>query len=142
MLLDKENGIKIFEQAVPIHRFLGLKVLELEPGMCKMIIPYREEFLGDFRARRWHGGMISLAMDSVGGACAATQLTSVEDKLATIDLRVDYLRGTRPSDLVVVAKVIRTGNRIISCDMEAWQENEELHVANGRAMFSVYRAKE
>jgi len=142
MLLDKETGIKIFEQAVPIHRHIGLKVLELEKGMCKMVIPYREEFLGDFRARRWHGGMISLAMDSVGGAAAATMLTSVEDKLATIDLRVDYLRGTKPSDLVVSAKVVRSGNRIIACDMEAWQEGEQLHVANGRAMFSVYRAKD
>lgn len=139
MIVKKEMAIQIFEQAVPILRWLGIKVLELEDGYCKMLFPFREEVLGDVRSRRWHGGMVATALDSVGGAAAATMLTSWEDKLATIDLRVDYLRGTTPEDLVVIGKVIRSGNRIIACDMEAWQENEQKLVSEGRAMFSAYR---
>ncbi len=139
MIVKKEIAIQLFEQAVPIHKWLGVKVLDIEDGYCKMLFPYRNEVLGDIRTQRWHGGLIATALDSVGGAAAATQLTSMEDKLATIDLRVDYLRGTTPSDLVVIGKVIRSGNRIIACDMEAWQENEEKLVSQGRAMFSAYR---
>jgi uncharacterized protein (TIGR00369 family) len=139
MTVNKEVVIKAFEEAVPIHRFLGVKVLALEEGHCKMLFPYREEVLGDARLQRWHGGLIATALDSVGGAAAATTLHTFEDKLATIDLRVDYLRGTTASDLVVTGKVIRSGNRIVACDMEAWQENEQKLVSTGRAMFSVYR---
>jgi len=139
MIVPKETAAKIFEEAVPIHRFLGVKVLELTDGYCKMLFPYREEVLGDVRVKRWHGGLIATALDSVGGAAAATMLHSFEDKLATIDLRVDYLRGTTPTDLVVTGKVVRSGNRIIACDMEAWQEEEQKLVSTGRAMFSAYR---
>ncbi|MEO1451809.1 MAG: PaaI family thioesterase, partial [Bacteroidota bacterium] len=112
---------------------------EIREGYCKMCFPYREEVLGDFRSRRWHGGLIATAIDSVGGAAAATTLTSLEDKLATIDLRVDYIRGTSPTDLIAIGELTRNGNRIIAVDMEVWQEDEQKLVAKGRAMFSVYR---
>jgi uncharacterized protein (TIGR00369 family) len=104
-----------------------------------MLFPFREEVLGNFRARRWHGGIIATALDSVGGAVASTTLTSMEDKLATIDMRVDYIRGTSPTDLIVKGVLVRSGNRIIATDMEAWQENEQKLVATGRAMYSVFR---
>lgn len=139
MIVNKETMTKIYEEAVPVHRFFGVKVLELEPGFCKLLFPFRPEVIGDIRANRWHGGLIATALDSVGGAAALTMITSVADKVATIDLRVDYLRGTTPTDLVVQGKVIRSGNRIIACDMEAWQEDEQKLVSTGRAMFSVYR---
>ncbi len=139
MIVPKEFAIKLFEENVPIHKWLGVKVLALEEGYCKMLFPFRPEVIGTASIQRWHGGMVATALDSVGGAAAATMMTSLEDKLATIDLRVDYLRGTRAGDLVVMGKVIRSGNRIIACDMEAWQEDEQKLVSQGRAMFSVYR---
>ncbi|MEZ4826682.1 MAG: PaaI family thioesterase [Bacteroidia bacterium] len=139
MLVSEEIAKKFIEEAIPVHRFLGLKVLEIRDGYCKMMIPYREEVLGDFRFKRWHGGIIATAMDSVGGATAMTTVTSPEDKLATIDIRVDYLRGTSPEPLIVTGYLVRSGNRIISTRMEAWQEDEKKLVAEARAMFSVYR---
>jgi uncharacterized protein (TIGR00369 family) len=89
----------IIENMVPLHQFLGFKVVEIKEGWAKMMIPFRPELVGDPRSKRWHGGMISTLMDSVGGAAGITTLTSYEDKLATIDIRVDYLRGTKPEDL-------------------------------------------
>ncbi|TAE51118.1 MAG: PaaI family thioesterase [Bacteroidetes bacterium] len=139
MIVSPEVAKQFMEQTVPLHKFLGMTVLEIRDGYCKMRFPFREEVMGDFRAKRWHGGIIATALDSVGGAAAATTLTSFEDKLATIDMRIDYLRGSGPSDLVVIGKLIRNGNRVIATDMEAWQENEEKLVATGRAMYSVYR---
>jgi uncharacterized protein (TIGR00369 family) len=104
-----------------------------------MRFPFREEVIGDFRARRWHGGLIATALDSVGGAAAMTTLTSGEDKLATIDLRVDYIRGTTAEELIVTGELVRSGNRIIAVHMQAWQKDEHKLVAEGRGMFSVYR---
>ncbi|MDX1909304.1 MAG: hotdog fold thioesterase [Bacteroidia bacterium] len=139
MIVSEAIAIQFMEQMIPVHRFLGVKVLEIRDGYCKMLFPFREEVLGNFRARRWHGGIIATALDSVGGAVASTTLTSMEDKLATIDMRVDYIRGTSPTDLIVKGVLVRSGNRIIATDMEAWQENEQKLVATGRAMYSVFR---
>jgi uncharacterized protein (TIGR00369 family) len=141
MLTTPEIAIQFLEEAIPIHRFLGMKVLELRDGYCRMQFPFRDEIMGDFRRRRWHGGIIATALDSVGGAAAGTTLTSYEDKLATIDMRVDYIRGTSPTELTVIGKLVRSGNRIIATDMEAWQENGQKLVATGRAMYSVYRVQ-
>ena len=142
MIVTKKVAIQFIEQAIPIHRWLGVKVLELEEnGYCKMLFPYREEVIGNFMSKRWHGGMIATALDSVGGATAMTTVTSHEDKLATIDIRIDYIRGTSPTDLIVTSELVRSGNRIIATNMQAWQENEQKLVAEGRAMYSVYRKK-
>lgn len=139
MLVEPNLAARLIEQTVPLHKFINVKVIEIRDGYCKMRWPYREEVIGNAMAQNWHGGMIASALDSVGGAVGLATLTSVEDRLVTIDLRVDYLRSTGPSDLVVTGELIRSGNRIIATDMEAWQENEEKLVAKGRAMYSVYR---
>lgn len=142
MLVTPEVAKQFVEQAIPVHRLLKVELLELGDGYCKLKFPFQENVLGDFRFRRWHGGIIATALDSVGGAAAMTTLTSFEDKLATIDIRVDYLRGTTDIDLVVKGFLVRSGNRIISTRMEAWQEDEETLVAEARAMFSVYRKQD
>lgn len=139
MVVSKEIATQLIEEMIPLHKFLGVKVIEIEDGYCKLRFPFREELLGNFLTRRWHGGIIATAMDSVGGAAAMTTLTSAEDKLATIDMRVDYLRGTSETDLVVEGFLVRNGNRIIATSMKAWQEDEKKLVAEARGMFSVYR---
>lgn len=139
MVVSTEIATQLLEEMIPVHKFLGVKVIEIRDGYCKLRFPFREELLGNFMTRRWHGGIIATAMDSVGGAAAMTTLTSAEDKLATIDMRVDYLRGTTEVDLVVEGFLVRSGNRIIATRMSAWQEDEKKLVAEARGMFSVYR---
>ncbi|MEM7660043.1 MAG: PaaI family thioesterase [Bacteroidota bacterium] len=141
MIVTPEIAKQFVEQVIPLHRFLGVELLEIRDGYCKMRFPFREEIIGDFRARRWHGGIIATALDSVGGAVGMTTVSSPEDKLATIDLRIDYLRGTEAEDLIVEGELIRSGNRIIAVDMKAWQKDEKKLVATGRGMFSAYRKK-
>lgn len=141
MLMSPAAAKQIVEEIVPFHKFLGVELLEVRDGYCKLRFPFREEVIGDPRFRRWHGGVIATAMDAAGGLAAMTTLTSAEDKVATIDIRVDYLRGTSPSDLIVTGELVRNGNRVIATKMQAWQENEEKLVAESRAMFSVYRVE-
>lgn len=79
-------------------------------------------------------------MDSVGGAAGITTLTSFEDKISTIDIRVDYLRPTTSETLVVEGEIVRSGNRIIATKMKAYHEGSpETLVAEGRAVYNVKR---
>lgn len=130
----------IFENVIPSHRFLGLKLIDVKDGWARVLMPFREEFIGDPRSKRWHGGLIALAMDSVGGAAGITTLTSFEDKISTIDIRVDYLRPTKNESLIIEGEIMRNGNRIIVTKMKAYHENEpDVWVAEGRAVYNVKR---
>ena len=139
MMVTPETAAQIIENGIPLHKFFNVKMVELRDGYCKMLWPYREEVIGNFLSSNWHGGMIAAALDAVGGAVGMATLTSPQERITTIDLRVDYLRSTGPSDLIVTAELVRSGNRIVATDMEAWQEQEQKLVAEGRAMYSVYR---
>ena len=141
MMVTPDVAAKIIEQSIPLHNFFNVKILEMRDGYCKMLWPYREEVIGNFLSNNWHGGIIAAALDAVGGAVGMATLTSPLDRLTTIDLRIDYLRSTGPSDLIVNAELVRSGNRIVATDMEAWQEQEKKLVAKVRAMYSVYRTK-
>lgn len=126
-----------FEESIPMHKFLGLKIELLEKNFVRISVPFREELVGDFRNNRWHGGVIATVMDSVGGVIGATHFTSLEDKIATIDLRVDYLRGAAPEPIMVEGKIIRFGNRILVARMKAFQ-NDKL-IAEGKGVYNFVR---
>jgi uncharacterized protein (TIGR00369 family) len=95
--------------------------------------------VGDPRIQAIHGGIIATAMDSVGGAAAMTTLTSFEDKVSTIDMRIDYLRPGKPMDLMVEGEIVRSGNRIVVTRMVAYQEDKQHLVAEGKAVYNVKR---
>jgi len=140
MLVSEDVLKQITEEVIPFHKFLNLQLLEYKEGYSKLLIPFREEVIGDPRSRRWHGGVIATAMDSAGGIIAMGTLKSPKEKVSTIDLRIDYLRGAGPTDLIVTGELVKSGNRVISAKMQAWQEDGQKLVAEGRAVFSVYRA--
>ena len=131
--------IKTIEDTIPIHRFLGIKVETLEQKFVRVSVPFREEFVGDMRRNRWHGGIIATIMDSVGGIVGVAHFDSIEDKLATIDLRVDYLKGAEAETLIVEGKLVRLGNRILVAKMKAFQK-EEL-IAEGKGVYNFIKIK-
>ena len=128
---------QVIEEMIPIHNFLGLKLLVLEKGFVKVSVPFRDEVVGDIRTNRWHGGIIATIMDSVGGIAGGTHFTSFEDKLATIDLRVDYLKGAEALPIIVEGKIVRLGNRILVTKMKAFQ-NDKL-IAEGKGVYNFIR---
>ena len=141
MLQDNTEIIKYtFEESIPMHKFLGLKIVILEKNFARIIVPFRKELVGDFRTGRWHGGVIATVMDSVGGVIGALHFTSIEDKISTIDLRVDYLRGAEPEEIMVEGKIIRFGNRILVARMKAFQ-NDKL-IAEGKGVYNFARMNE
>jgi uncharacterized protein (TIGR00369 family) len=101
----------VIEQEIPFDRFLGLLVEEIRPGYARLRMPFRPEFIGDPRRPALHGGLISMLVDTCGGS-AVWAACSVRDRVATIDMRVDYLRPADPADLIAVGEVKLLGNRV------------------------------
>jgi uncharacterized protein (TIGR00369 family) len=80
---------------VPHARVLGIRVVETGPGFAVCALPHRDELIGDPARGVVFGGVITTLVDHTSGlavACALEELTAI----ATIDLRVDYLRAAAP----------------------------------------------
>ena len=105
----------------------------------RVLVPYREEFVGDIRRSRWHGGVIDLIMDSVGGMVEIANFISKEYKLATIDLRIDYLQGVKAFDLMVEGNLVHLGNRLMVTIMQAFQEGPL--VAEGKVVYNFIKSE-
>lgn len=139
----KESHIELFrkvlEEFIPFNKYLGLTLLDISDGQVRALVPFRPELVGDPRIQAVHGGVISAAMDAVGGLAGMTTLTSIEDKIVTIDMRIDYLRPARNTDLIIEATLVRSGNRIITTSMKAMRKDDNTLVAEGRAVYNVSR---
>nr|WP_299339217.1 hotdog fold thioesterase [Allomuricauda sp.] len=134
---SKERLIKLAEEEIPIHKFLGLKVEKLEREFIRISVPFRDEFVGDIRKNRWHGGIMATIMDTVGGAIGYANFESQGDSLSTIDLRVDYLRGAEARALTFEGELVRMGNRIMVTKMKALQD--DILVAEGKGVYNFIR---
>ena len=137
-IMTKERLIKLAEEEIPIHKYFGLKVEIVEKDFIKVRVPFRKDLVGDIRTNHWHGGIIAAILDSVGSAIGIANFNSPEDKLSTIDLRVDYLRLANGNDLVFEGKLVRMGNRIMVTKMKAFQDN--LLVAEGKGVYNFIRS--
>ncbi len=132
---------KVVEQMIPLHKFLGVQVLEVKRGYVKLYIPFREEVVGNFVHRHWHGGMLSAMLDSAGGLVAGSCFPELFDRISTIDIRVDYLRPAKGKGIIVEGKALRIGFRTVVTSMQIRQEGGEEVLTEGRGVFNIGQKK-
>ncbi|HMM37588.1 MULTISPECIES: PaaI family thioesterase [Desulfovibrio] len=129
----------IAENALPFHKMLGIQVVELSEGLARLRIPFRPELVGDPRRPALHGGVISTLVDVCGGFAVWTRCRP-EDRIATIDIGVDYLRPAPAADLLAEGRVRLLGNRVGNAEVVVWSEgNPDEHLAAGRAVYNIRR---
>ncbi len=130
---------EFMEQGIPFNSFLGMRVRLLEHGHARLLLPFRKEFIGDSRRPALHGGLISTLVDTCGGLAAWT-CCAPDDKIATVDMRVDYLLPGPAADIEARAHVERLGNRVavVSC-LVLPAQGEEKTIAVGRAVYNIRR---
>ena len=123
--LDDEriaHACEVFEQRIPFNQVLGLKLEEVTASSARLSFAMRRELVGNPMRGSLHGGVISAALDTVGGLVAFVslldRLESHEEGLArlanvgTIDLRVDYLRSGVGASFVATGQALRAGNKV------------------------------
>jgi uncharacterized protein (TIGR00369 family) len=86
---------KLFSSMSPHMRELGFEITSLAQGVCVSKLPYREELIGDPVTGVLHGGVVTSLLDSAGGAAVLSALQRPMT-LATLDLRIDYVRPSPP----------------------------------------------
>jgi uncharacterized protein (TIGR00369 family) len=128
---------------IPFNKYLGITVDEAREGFCRLKLPFRDELIGDAARPALHGGVISTLIDTAGGFAVWTQLNGIDDRVSTIDLRVDYLAPGAPETLFAEATVVRVGNRVGVVDVRCWQPSQPSRtVATGKAVYNIKRKED
>lgn len=139
-----EQMRRIFEEAVPFNRVLGLKVLDFDPKAPRVGFEMRPELIGNPARQILHGGVISAVLDVAAGFAIHVALLERREpgariefpNMGTVDLRVDYLQPGRGKFFETTARVVRLGNRIAVVHMEMSNDAGEL-IATGSAAYVV-----
>lgn len=139
--------VELVEHKITFNRTLGLKVQQLRPQFL-VRFDMQPELVGHYLYGRLHGGVISAALDAMGG-CAlmlaladkhpaetAEQVMHRFAKMGTIDLRVDFLRQGMGAHFVASAEVLRLGGRVGTTQMRLVNDEGTL-IATAAAAYIV-----
>lgn len=124
-----------FATSVPHVKELGIELTHVAAAYSEGRLPYRPEFLGDAERQLIHTGVVTTLIDSVCGVALIAHL-GLPTRIATLDLRVDYLRPSRPGkDLVCRAECYRSTEQIAFLRATVWQDDPNEPVATGMGAF-------
>jgi uncharacterized protein (TIGR00369 family) len=117
----------------PFHQWLLPELLKVdEPeGSVTIRLPIRPEFCRLPGRPELHGAIVAAMVDISGHAAIAAK---VLHSVATVDMRVDYLRLASGSELMAVATVVKLGRTIGVVDVRISDDEHRL-VAIGRAAY-------
>ncbi|MDF1800056.1 MAG: PaaI family thioesterase [Planctomycetota bacterium] len=135
----------IMGRCVPFNNLLGLTIEEVTPTRALLRLPFRPEHTGDPFRPALHGGALATLADTAGGTVVIAA-TEHQDRIATLDMRVDYLRPAELADTFAEALVVRVGARAAVVRIHVYQADEaepdgRRHVSDSTAVYSISRAE-
>ena len=81
-----------FVDGIPHNRALGIEIVDLGDTWALFRLPYAAHLVGNPDTGVIHGGAITALLDSCSGAAVFSSLKRPAP-IATLDLRIDYLRA-------------------------------------------------
>jgi uncharacterized protein (TIGR00369 family) len=125
-----------FVAEIPFLKALSATVLGLERGRCCLSLPWQAGLVGDHSTGIIHGGVITTLLDSASGAAVFSVIPRVM-QIATLDLRIDYLRPATPrADIMGEASCYRMSKNVAFVRGRAFQESDR-EIASCLATFML-----
>jgi len=132
----------VVHDASPHMREIGARVVAAERGKLTMRLPYRPEFVGHPETGVLHGGAVTVLLDSVSGLAVVTALDRLV-AVATLDLRIDYLRPATPGRPVLAqAHCFKVTRSIAFTRGFAYQNDPDDPIAHCTGSFMLATAGE
>ena len=125
---------------IPPHgAAIGMQMVGQRGQACIVKIPYAEHLVGDPDTGIIHGGVITALLDNASGwAIRCHDAWSPEQGMATLDLRIDYMRPAEPEiDLIAEAECFKMTRNIAFVRAFAHQGDISDPVATSTASFML-----
>ncbi len=123
---------------------IGAQVVEAVAGRSTMRLPYAPHLVGNPDTGVVHGGVITGLLDhacgmAVGSALGALSSTAGGMRgIATLDLRIDYLKAAKPgADITVIAECVKITRQIVFARGRAFQASEDDLIASATGTFII-----
>lgn len=116
---------------------LGFVYEGLEGDRVRIRVPYRADLVGDPDTGVLAGGLVSTLLDHVGGLAVWIALDAFQP-IATLDLRVDYMRAAAPGrDLIAEARCYKLTSSIAFVRAWAFEDSPDDPVAAAQSAYMV-----
>ncbi len=126
-----------FMRIVPHNRALDMQVVALSEARAEFRLPYAEKLVGNPETGVLHGGAISALMDAASGAAVFQSLRRAM-LIATLDLRIDYLKPAAPGrDVVARAHCYKVTRDIAFVRGVAFHDDEADPIATSAGTFML-----
>lgn len=114
---------------------LGFQYEGLDGDRVRLRLPYRQDLVGDPETGVLAGGLVTTLLDHVGGLAVWVGLKAYQP-IATLDLRVDYMRAAEPRrDLVAEARCYRLTRSIAFVRAWAFEDQPDDPVAAAQGTY-------
>lgn len=122
---------------IPHSARLGIRVVDVGPRVARLRLPFQPELIGDPVRGVVFGGAITTVMDETCGLAVFCTLP-VMQAIATLDLRIDYLRAAEAgADLIAEAHCYKLTQHIAFVRGVAYERSADDPFATSLATFVV-----
>jgi uncharacterized protein (TIGR00369 family) len=127
----------LMASASPHMRELGISFVSVDRGVAVAVLPYRADLVGDPNTGVLHGGVVTTLLDSTSGAAVFSKLR-VPAPIATLDLRIDYVRPSTPGEpLYARVECYKVTHHVAFCRGFAYNKDESDVVASTSGTFML-----
>jgi uncharacterized protein (TIGR00369 family) len=129
-------------QGTPQAAALQFRLVSVDATGAAMAVPWREDLVGDPETGVMAGGVITTLLDHVCGlsvSCAVIAADGgfMEFGMATLDLRIDYMRPAEPRrEVIAMARCYKLTRSIAFVRATAYEDDEADPIATVQAAFA------
>ena len=127
-----DGNIKQVIENDPFLDFVGVKILELKEGYCRLSVDLKHELTRS--GGIMNGGAISTLADATGG-CAVLTANPGRNQV-TVNLNISFLMPIKKGPVTAEGKVVKTGKSMSFADIKIFDgDGIECAVASGTWFF-------
>jgi acyl-coenzyme A thioesterase PaaI-like protein len=121
----------------PYMKAIGATLDRVDGDGVTMRLPWREDLVGDAETRVIASGVVTALLDNGCGMAVWDKVNEFK-AIATLDLRIDYMRPARPEvDLLVTARCFKLTRSIGFVRAFAYEVTPDDPVAAAQAAFII-----
>lgn len=127
-----------FREMIPHNAALGLEVIDFDTTGITMRLPYDVRWVGNPESGVLHGGVITTLLDASSGASVYMRIGSPVP-IATLDLRIDYLKPAAPGrDVFARAECYKLTRNVAFVRAFAFHDDANDPIASAASAFMLH----